>query len=170
MGIYYYNNNDIISEEFDLKEAIKNNEVDLIFGESIELLEESYKHEGKNNMKMLLRNQEQDKINHEFTMKFIPNTGDRRDDKNFNHEGKYGLPITIDPETMGWNVWLGDSREKEAIKIKKDLTKREKKFISELVDKAGKDIIEYFYVKNIDTEQGKKKLNTIVKRIKDKML
>lgn len=82
------------NEEFDLEKAIKNDEVDLIFGESEELINELYTLEdGK--MVMLIRNKEESKINHNFTMKFIPNDRSRKTDPNFKHDGHYGLPISF---------------------------------------------------------------------------
>lgn len=155
------------NEEFNLKNAIINDEVDLIFGFNENILNEAEKINGRNKMKMLIRNKEQDNINHSFTMKFIPDN-ERKNDKNFYHNGHYGLPISFDKETKEWNVDLGDNKEKKAKakRIKKDLTRKERSFITSIVDELGDDIIKYWEVKDIYNNINK--LNNIVDDIRRK--
>ena len=165
MGIF---TKELLEKEFNLKEAIINDDVDLIFGNSIELLEESYKYSGKNNMKIMIRNKEEDEIPHPFTMKFIPDNN-RKGDKNFYHDGYYGLPISFDRETKEWEVFIGDSKKSKAKakEIKNSLTRTEKRFIASVVNDIGDDIIDYWEVKNTNTQKGKSELNNIIKRIED---
>lgn len=156
-----------MDEEFDLGEAIRNDEVDLIFGGTEELINELYTLEdGK--MAMLIRNKVESSIKHNFTMKFIPNDRFRRVDPNFKHDGHYGLPISFTKDNKEWYVNLGKSKMSEAKKIQASLTKKEKLFIDAVVNDIGDDIIDYWNVKNPDTDKGKKELNDIIERIENK--
>lgn len=156
-----------LDEEFDLGEAIRNDEVDLIFGESEELINELYELvDGK--MRMLIRNKEESKITHGFTMKFIPSDKARKKDPNFKHDRHYGLPISFTKNDKNWYVNLGKSNISEAKKIQASLDKKEKEFITSVVNDIGDDIIDYWNIKNVDTDKGKKKLDDIVRGIEDK--
>lgn len=113
------------NEEFDLEKAIRNDEVDLIFGESEELINELYTLEdGK--MAVLIRNKEESKISHNFTMKFVPSDKSRRKDPNFNHDGHYGLPISFTKNDKKWYVNLGKSKIQESKKVQSSLTKKKR--------------------------------------------
>lgn len=155
-----------LEENFDLGEAIRNDSVDLIFGD-YDLVDESFEIEdGK--MKMLIRNQKEDKIGHSFTMKFIPKEKERRTDPDFRHNGHYGLPIFFTKDNKEWYVNIGASKKKEANKIQKRLNKQEKLFITAVVNDIGDDIIDYWNVKDPDTNKGKQQLEDIVERIRNK--
>lgn len=157
-------------KEFDLGEAIRNDEVDLVFGyDAFSYLEESYKQKGKGNMVMLIRNKKEDEIGHGFSMKFIP-TGERKDDKTFYHNGHYGLPITFTRKDKKWYVYFGPGKRSliDAKVAEDSLTKKEKKFIDSVVINIGDDIIDYWEVENPNSNNGQKELNDIVERIKNK--
>lgn len=63
----------IYGKEFNLTEAIVNDEVDLIFGDSKGLLEEIAHIRGRNNMQIIIRNSFEDTVgSHGFSIKFIP--------------------------------------------------------------------------------------------------
>lgn len=156
-----------LEENFDLGEAIRNDSVDLIFG-NYDLLSENEKIDGKNKMQIMIRNQEEDNIPHNFTMKFTPKIGDRKDDKDFYHDGYYGLPISFERGSKKWHVDLGPGKKSEAKAVERKLKKIERKFISSVVDQIGDDILDYWEVKNIHTSEGKEELNSIVERIRVK--
>lgn len=86
MGIF--SKFDLLNQkEFNLKEAIQNDKVHLIFGNSLEILNE-YKEirdiedeNTKQPMILMIRNRIEDNIPHGFSMKLIPE-GSRRKKKN----------------------------------------------------------------------------------------
>ena len=93
-------------KEFDLGEAIRNDEVDLVFGITEELINEYYElSDGK--MVIMIRNKTEDRIQHNFTMKFIPNDKSRRKDPAFNYDGHYGLPISFKRNSKDWYINIG---------------------------------------------------------------
>ena len=119
-------------------------------------------------MRMLIGNKEESKITHGFTMKFIPSDKARKKDPNFKHDRHYGLPISFTKNDKNWYVNLGKSNISEAKKIQASLDKKEKEFITSVVNDIGDDIIDYWNIKNVDTDKGKKKLDDIVRGIEDK--
>lgn len=157
-------------QEFNLGEAIRNDKVDIIFcgtSDFDEIIEESHEiSDGK--MAILIRNKKEDKISHNFTMKFIPKEKERRTNPDFRHDGHYGLPISFTKNNKEWYVNIGPSKKKEAEKIKKSLNKQEKMFITAIVNNIGDDIIDYWNVEDTDTNKGYKELENIVDRILDK--
>lgn len=102
-------------------------------------------------------------------MKFIP-SGFRKDDKYFNHDGHYGLPVSFTRKDKDWKVNFGPGKKSinDAKAAMNNLTRKEKKFITAVVDNIGDDILDYWQVKNPNTKEGIKELDNIVKRIEDK--
>ena len=157
-------------KDFNLKAAIMNDEVDIIFcgtSDFDEIIEESYEITD-NKMAVLIRNKKEDKITHSFTMKFIPKTRERKKDPMFRHDNHYGLPISFSKNDKNWYVNIGVSNKKEAQRIQSKLTKMEKEFITAVVNDIGDEIIDYWNVEDINTDKGYKELENIVDRIRDK--
>lgn len=144
----------IYGKEFNLTEAIVNDEVDLIFGESKELLEEISHIRGRNNMQIIIRNSFEDTVRtHGFSIKFIPS----RNIKGDYNDGRKGIPITfhklvkqIEGESIEypseWKIILGGSKDGivKAKQLQNELNKREKDFISAVVKELGIIILEYW--------------------------
>lgn len=152
-------------EEFNLKEALLTNQVDLIFGDIDELLDEEHEYT-RGNMAILIRNKEERNLGkHGFTMKL--RSANRVNDKNFYHDGYFGLPITFKKGESDWSVFLGPSREKikRAEEIYSSLTDEEKSFVTAVVTELGDYIYEYWEVTNIGSDISRRKLDKIVHKI-----
>lgn len=79
-----------------------------------------------------------------------------------------GYQYHLQKNDKNWYVNLGKSNISEAKKIQASLDKKEKKFITAVVNDIGDDIIDYWNIKNVDTDKGKKKLDDIVRGIENK--
>lgn len=158
MGIY--------TKNFSLISAIKNDEVDLIFGESNELLEEIAHIKGSNRMQIIIRNFIEDVTDsHWFSMKFIP----ARNIKSDSHAGRKGIPIVFEKLTRqsgketieylsDWKVYLGSnpSHVAKANAIMNELNKKERAFISTVIEQLGFVILEYWSLDpNIPSEYNR---------------
>ena len=160
-------NNLVFNEDFDLREVIINDDAYLVFGGSFEMLIESGKIFGEDEMILIIRNKEEDNIHHPFTMKYAPKNS-HQNDKEFHHDGHYGLPITFSRDDLDtWEVFIGDGKIKEAENIKKKLSKKERKFISAVVKELGDEILDYWEVENTNKPSGKNELETIRNTIKN---
>ena len=165
MGIFSKN---LIEEEFDLKRAILNNEVNIIFGDSEEFLEEIVHLRGTNRMEIIVRNHKEDVHNnfeHWFSMKFIP----ARNIKFDSYDGRKGIPIVfeilfrqtkdgIEYYPSDWNVFFGGNKQHKALanQVMKELNNREKQFINSVVEQYGLIILEYWELDPDDSDQYKR--------------
>lgn len=123
--------------------AIRNDEVDIVFGESEEILQELFKVTGRDNLKMLIRNLYEDGAGeHWMSIKLVTN----RKEKGFSHAGKAGIPIVFTKKKTDWKVFMGGSDDKvaKARDIQSRLIKSEIKFIEAVINELGDYILEYW--------------------------
>lgn len=149
------NDNDII-----LEEMLNTNEYNIVFGK-IEYFEESVPVFDKNgSISVVIRNRIRDgrngqPIQHpECTVKLVKDSYPR-------YKGSKGIPFTIDPIKL--HKHADNNNNRKAIK------NRDLKFLKEVIADNKDDILNYWNT-DPNTEEGKKTLDDIEKRIKNKYM
>ena len=137
-------------EEFDLGNAIRNDEINIVFGDpntiGINLLEESFsipKDKSNSSIYIYIRNKYLDgsngqPIHHECTVKLIKNNI-------YKYDGKKGVPFKVEP--------------KIELDVDYKIDKKDEKYAKSFIKDNKKDILAYWYAK--DTIEGRKQMNDI---------
>ena len=149
-------------KEFDLGEAIRNDEVDIIFcgnNDFEDVLNEIavIKKKKSDNIRLLVRDST-DINEHVPTIKVQYN-------KCPIYEGRQGIPILFDIKNKDWYVYLGKSDKKKAkAENYEEILKKEKsvyKFLNAVAEEIGPEISEYTKCKKEDSEKKDKIISSI---------
>lgn len=154
------NYNDYIS----LQNAIKTNEVNILFGEMTDIIEESIRIPEKSNKQLfvLIRNRLMDGDNGKPIQHPTPTIKLCRKNVYIGPDGKKGLPFEIDPEIRLYKDANNNINKKLLQQNKNDL-----KYLKKIVNDNFYDIILYWNA-NPYTKEGMNLINSIRNRIAKK--